>query len=216
MGAALALGLGALAGVAVLDKLNTGVTVAALGVIGIAASPSPRRALALAYAGAFVVAAALGWILTGQSLGATPGYVQGALEVISGYSEAMMAGLGDPHLASTLWAAALASAVGLVVAWRAGDLLPARARAGFVALWTVFAFTAFKGAFVRHGGNSAMFFATLLGGLVAFAWAARGRQTALLVGALFALAFWATGGRSPRSQYALTATHATSPTRCGC
>ncbi len=200
---ALAVGLGALAGLAVLDKLNTGVTVAALGVIGIAAAPSPRRRLALPYAGAFLVAAALGWILTGQSLGAIPGYLHGALEVISGYSEAMMAGLGDPHLASTLWAAGLASVVGLVVAWRAGDLLPPRARVGFVVLWAALAFTAFKGAFVRHGGNSALFFATLLGGLVAFGWAARRRQTALLVAALFALAVWTTGGPSPGSQYAL-------------
>jgi hypothetical protein len=99
----------------------------------------------------------------------------------------------------------LASAIGLVVAWRAGDLLPARARAGFVALWAVLAFTAFKGAFVRHGGNSALFFATLLAGLVAFGWTARRRETVLLVGALFTLVVWTTGGPSPRVQYALVA-----------
>jgi hypothetical protein len=200
---ALAFGLGVLAGVTALDKLNTGVTVVALGLIGIAAAPSPRRRLALPYATAFVVAAALGWILTGQSFGAIPGYLHGALGIISGYSEAMMAGLGDPRLPATLSAVALASVVGLIVAWRAGEALPARARAGFVLLWAVLAFTAFKAAFVRHGGNSALFFATLLGGLVAFSWAARRRQTVLLVGAFFALAVWTTGGSAPTSQYAL-------------
>jgi hypothetical protein len=200
---ALALGLGALGGIAVLDKLNSGITVAALGVIGVAAARSPRRRLALSYAGAFVAASALGWVLTGQSLGAIPDYLVGALGVMSGYSESMMAGFEDPRVGAALWAAALAAAIGLVVAWRAGDTLPPRARAGFVLAWAVLAFTAFKSTFVRHGGNSAIFFATLLGGLVAFGWAARRRETALLVGALFMLAVWTTAGPLPGSQYAV-------------
>lgn len=200
---ALALALGALGGVFILDKLNTGITVVMLGVVAIAAAPSPRRALALPYAGGFVVTAALGWTLTGQSLTAIPDYVQSAVGIVSGYSEAMMAGYADPRLEATLWAAGLASGLGLVVAWRAGDGLPTRGRAGLVVLWAVFAFTAFKAGFVRHGGNSALYFAALLGGLLGFGWAAHRRQTALLIGVVFAFALWLTGGGTPRSQYAV-------------
>ena len=199
---ALALALGVLAGVSLLNKLNTGVTVAALGVVALAAAPSPRRPLVLSYAGALLGSWALAWALTGQSFAEIPGYVKGALGIISGYSEAML--VVSPGQEWKRWTAGLVSAIGLVVAWRAGDALPPRGRAGLVALWGVLAFTSFKGTFVRHEGNPAIiFFGTLLGGLVAFGWAAHRRQTALLIAALFTLVLWATGGPTPRWQYAL-------------
>jgi hypothetical protein len=200
---ALATGLGALAGISLLDKLNTGVTVVALGVIALAAAPSPRRTLWLPYAAALVVTAVLGWAVTGQSFPAIPGYLKGALGIISGYSQAMM--VENPERAWELWAAGLLAAIGLVVAWRAGDTLSARGRAGLVALWAVVAFTSFKAAFVRHdGGHSNIYFATLVGALVAFGWAARRRQTVLLLGALFAVTMWAAGGgATPSRQFAI-------------
>ena len=45
-----AFGLGALSGIELLDKLNTGVTVLALGLIAVAAAPARRRTLALPFA----------------------------------------------------------------------------------------------------------------------------------------------------------------------
>jgi hypothetical protein len=198
--AALALALGVLAGISILDKLNTGITVVLLAIVGIAAAPAPRRPLILTYTGALVVTAALCWALTGQSFAEIPGYVKGALEIVSGYSEAMM--LENPQKAWELWAAGLLSALGLVVAWRAADTLPRRGRAGLVVLWAALAFTSFKATFVRHdGGHSNIFFATLLCGLVAFGWAAHRRGTALLLAVPLVLALWAAGGQTPDRQY---------------
>jgi hypothetical protein len=199
---ALALALGALAGVSLLDKLNIGITVVGLGVVGIAAAPMPRRPLILVYAGALSITATLGWALTGQSFAEIPGYVKGALGIISGYSEAMV--VENPEKAWELWAAGLLCVLGLGVTWRAADTLPARGRAGLVVLWAVLAFTSFKATFVRHdGGHSNIFFATLLCASLAFGWAPHRRRTALLIGAPLVIALWAAGGATPARQYAV-------------
>jgi hypothetical protein len=132
------------------------------------------------------VALVIGWLATGQSLGAIDDYVGSSFQIISGYSEAM--GFQDPLTAWERWAAVLLAGIGLAVAWRAGDLLPRRARLGLVALWAVLAFTTFKAGFVRQDpAHVNIFFASMLGGLVAFGWAPHRRQTAWLLGALFAV-----------------------------
>jgi hypothetical protein len=199
-GLAVAAGLGVLAGLELLIKLNTGVTVAALGVVAVAVAPGPRRGVVLAFAAGAAAALLGGWVATGQSLGGVVDYVIGSLGIISGYSEAMI--YEEPMREWEPWAAALLFGIGALVAWRAGEALPRRAQVGLVLLWTVLAFTAFKAAFVRHdAGHTNIYFASVLGALIAFGWAPHRRQTAWLLGALFAVTLLASGGPSPRAQF---------------
>ena len=56
----------------------------------------------------------------------------------------------------------------------------------------------FKAGFVRHDpAHANIFFASLLGGLVAFGWAPHRRRTAWLLGAMFALALFASAAQGP-------------------
>jgi hypothetical protein len=197
---ALALALGLLAGIELLDKLNTGVTVAALGIVAVAAAPAPRRTLVVPYAAGAAAALVVAWVATGQPLDGIDDYLRGSLGIISGYSEAM--GIAEPGRGWETWAAAALALAGLLVALRAADTLPSRARLGLAALWTVLAFTSFKAGFVRHdAGHANIFFASVLGGLVAFGWSPHRRQTAWLLGALFAISLFAAGGPAPRGLF---------------
>ena len=183
---AIALGLGVLCGFELLAKLNAGITLTAFAVIALVAAPRPRRALAAPLAGGALVTLVIGWLATGQSLGGIDDYVSSGFQIVSGYSEAM--GFQDTLTGWERTAALLLAGVGFAVAWRAGELLPRRARLGLVALWAVLAFTTFKAGFVRQDpAHVNIFFASLLGGLVAFGWAPHRRQTAWLLGALFAV-----------------------------
>ena len=182
----LALGLGTLAGIELLSKLNAGVTLAALGIVAVIAAPSPRRRLAALFAGGAVAALAIGWLAAGQSPDAAGDYLKGSYGIVAGYSEVMS--FEDPKAAWEFWAAFLVAGIGFAVAWRAGELLPTRGRAGLLALWALLAFTSFKLGFVRHDPlHTSLYFATLLGGLVAFGWAPHRRQTAWLLGAFMFL-----------------------------
>ncbi len=197
----LALALGVLCGIEGLAKLNTGAAIVALCVIALAVAPSPRRRLVAPFALAAAVTAAIGWFATGQSVSGIGDYLSGVLAIVSGYSEAMA--FEDPKVGWENWVAPLLAAVGFVVAWRAGEALPRRARLGLLALWAVLAFTTFKAGFVRHDpAHSAIFFASLLGGLVAFGWAPHRRQTAWLLGALFAIVVIGSNRESPRGLFA--------------
>ena len=196
-----ALALGVLSGIELLSKLNAGVTVVALGAIAIAAAPSPRRALVAPFAGGTLAALVVGWVATGQSFGGIDDFVTGSMEIVSGYSEAMR--YEDELTAWEPVVGAALCALGLLVAWRAADLLPRRARLGLLALWAVLAFTTFKAGFVRHDpSHSNIFFASLLGGMLAFAWAPHRRQTAALLGAVFAVALIGSANESPRELFA--------------
>jgi hypothetical protein len=193
----LALGLGLLTGIELLSKLNTGVT---LGAFAIIAAPSPRRWPAAALAGALVVTVVAGWFAAGQSASAVGDYVTGSLGIVSGYSEAMA--FEDPKAAWEFWVAFLVAGIGLVVAWRAGDLLPARGRWGLVALWGVLAFTSWKAGFIRHDpGHTNIYFVSLLGGLVAFGWAPHRRATAWRLGVLFTVVVFASLREDPANYY---------------
>jgi hypothetical protein len=160
--------LGALGGYAVLVKLNTGVTVLALGAVVVLLGATARRGRsAAAWAGGALVAAALGWILTGQALTAAPQYLVRSLAVVSGYSEAM--GYPDPARAWQTWVVVAVAAVGalaILLDARTGGGLRSRRTLGALLLWLGFAFTAFKAGFVRQDpGHVEITLASLLGGL---------------------------------------------------
>ena len=138
----------------------------------------------------------VGWLATGQSLGAVDAYLRGSLEIVSGYSEAMS--FEDPNVGWEYWAAFLVIGLGFAVAWHAAWALPGRGKVGLVALWALLSFMSFKAGFVRHDpSHSNIFFASLLGGLVAFGWAPHRRRTAWLLGAIFALALFSSLRKDP-------------------
>jgi hypothetical protein len=164
---------GALAGLELLAKLNTGVTMALLGLVLVAVWPDRRRAAAW-FAGGFVGAVAIGWLLTGQPITGFPRYVSGSLEVVSGYSEAMV--LVNPEGEWELWVAGALAALGIAFAWWSAPPGDLRRRLGLVALWLVVTLTAYKSGFVRHSaGHTSVFFSTMVCCLPAFARPPQGR-----------------------------------------
>jgi hypothetical protein len=173
----LATALGVFGGYNLVGKLNTGVIVVALGAIAVALRPSPRRAPALGWLLGLVAGFLVCWFAARQSLSAAPDYVRASLQVISGYSEAML--FESPGLAWQWWAAGLIAALGIFVILRApGDR---RRRAALLVLWAVLAFTSFKSGFVRHdGGHAAIYFTTALGGLILLPVEALGATSAAL------------------------------------
>jgi hypothetical protein len=104
----------------------------------------------------------------------------------------------DPNVGWEFWAAFLVIGLGFAVAWHAAWSLPGRAKVGLLALWALLSFMSFKAGFVRHDpSHSNIFFASLLGGLVAFGWAPHRRRTAWLLGVIFALALFSSLRKDP-------------------
>jgi hypothetical protein len=177
----LAVGLGVLTGLELLGKLNSGLVLLGMVVVAVVVlPPERRRTVALPFGIATAAAAALGWLLTGQSITAIPGYLSGSASLISGYSQAML--LESPGRGWQLWLVPVLTGIGLIAALD-GRRRPERARIGLAAAWLILAFTSFKEGFVRHeDGHASFFFVSMLGGFVAFAMVPRPRGTALLVG----------------------------------
>ena len=168
-------------------KLNTGVTVPPSGRSRSSRRRVPRRAARVAFARAVVVALLAGWVATGQSFGAD-------LRLPHRLARDRLGLLGGDDLRGPADASGsrgprrCSAALGLLGRVARGRGAAAARAVGLVALWAVLAFTAFKAAFVRHDPvHTNIYFASLLGGLVAFGWAPHRRQTALLLGALFAV-----------------------------
>ena len=181
---------GALVGVQLLGKLNTGVGTGILCAIALLALRE-RRGRSLAwFAGGLVVALAGGWAFSGQPIGAIGPYVRGSLQIISGYSEAM--GLDEPGRDWEPWAALALTIVGLGLVARGDRLGPDRGRLAMAVLWLALAYLGFKAGFVRHdGGHANIFFATMLGGLAALPLVDVPRATSALALLLAATALFA-------------------------
>ena len=173
-------GLGVLAGIEGLSKINIGVGLVLLAVVAAVASPDRRRT-AIALAAGCLGTALFAWIVTGQSLTAIPSYIGGSIAVASGYASAML--YVWPNSVWQIYAAFLIGGIGAFVAFRAGLGLPRRQRIGLLGAWIVLWFVAFKIGFVRQDpGHPVLFVQDMLGALTAFGWAVRRRETALLVG----------------------------------
>jgi hypothetical protein len=187
---------GAFAGIELLVKVSTGISLAAMTVVLVATLPGSRarrgRYVGAAVAG-FAVALVAGWGATGQSFAALGDYFVNSARIVSGYAGAM--GIADPSLAWGHAAAFLGLALGLWGAWQMTATGTRRRRVGIVVLWLVFWFFAFKEGFVRQDAlHTTWFFEGLLGGFVALRWRAAQRPAALIgIGALLALALAAQG-----------------------
>jgi hypothetical protein len=193
---ALAAGLGVLIGIELLGKLNLGIVMLALAAVAVVAlPPERRREVGLPLGIATVASVLLAWFVTGQSLGALPGFLGGSVSIIAGYSSSM--GQVMPDDAWQPWAAIPLVVAGLAAATR-GEWRPDRIGAALAVMWAILAFTSFKEGFVRQDpGHAATFYRTMLGGLAAFALIPRRPSVALLAGALAAVCLCATFGTYP-------------------
>jgi hypothetical protein len=162
---ALPFALGALAGLTLLGKLNQGLEVVALAAVALAVERRLREILA--FSGALVATAAIGWLATGQTAADVWPYLRYGAEIIGGYGGAM--GQAGPYGWSYPAAFALIG-LALACAWyggRCGRL--GRRRWGLLALAVVYAGFTFKEGFVRQDeghleaffGDMAVLFAVL-------------------------------------------------------
>ena len=187
-------GLGVLTGVELLAKLNTGVTILALGILAVAVAPGRRR-LGVIYGSATAVVFAGLWALSGQSIAAFDDWLTGSYEIMSGYSESMT--LSQARGAWQYWAALVLVGIGFAAVWQ-GSAGNRRLRIGLVLLWATLAFTSFKEGFVRHDGiHASIFFASMFGGLVALAWVPHRRMTGVLIALLALTALFGATGQPP-------------------
>src|SRR5215211_3163446 len=193
---AFAAALGLLAGVELLAKLNTGVTVLPLAIVAVAGLRTDRRATALAFASVLAIALVTGWFASGQSAASLGPFLSGSLNIISGYSEIM--GYEQPGTAWEYWSALALVVIGFIVAIGT-PVRPGVARWSLPLLWAILAFSTFKSGFVRHdAGHSNIFFVAMLGGLAAFAVVPREWPAALLIGLVALTALFGALDASPR------------------
>ena len=177
-----AVGLGALAGLEVLTKINSGIAIGAVALVGLGLFPHGGRVRRVALlAGSFLVTFLVLWLLSGQPLGDIPDYGRNAARVVSGYSAAMS--IDDPALAAQYTLALLVLLVGLWGCWTSTAQLRA-GRGALIAAFVLYAFFAFKAGFVRHdGGHAFLFFSAMLAAVPVLSWGGM-RVPALLAAAL--------------------------------
>jgi hypothetical protein len=166
-----------------LIKLSAGPVIAAfflIALIGLRA----RWWQVAAYLG--LLGAELGalWLATGQSLGAVPEFLRNTYEIVSGFSDSMIA---SPDVAGWKVIVATAAAVfvtlGLVAASTRGSYRDNRARWWGVGLTALAAFTVFKEGVVRtDAGHLSLFFSTACVLWIALPWPRR-RWAWMLAGA---------------------------------
>lgn len=153
------LAAGSFAAVEVLVKLSIGPVIAAAFLLALLGARAAWPRL-LAYLALLIAGAALLWLATGQSLGAVPAFLENTLQIVSGYSTAMIRHTEVAAwkvTAATLAAAAVAIALALV-AWRAG-YRDRRARWAGTAIAALTAFAVFKEGVVRtDAGHLSLFF----------------------------------------------------------
>ena len=159
-------GAGVVAAVALMGKINVGVFASGMMLVAAAALGRPwwRGAAiftAVAAAGCLVI-----WLVTGQPLGALPAFVADSIEIVRGYSEAMVV---DTHPTLRWVYAAFAVAVAILawLGWQVTRGRPRSERLALLALGAILAFAEWKTAFTRNYTFYAM--ATALVALFPFA-----------------------------------------------
>lgn len=208
---ALAAGLGAFAGVGLLVKFSVGLVCVVLALIAVLASARPRAAIVpaanvaaanvAAVLGGFVLVTLVGWVVTGNPLGALPTWIGSSVQVTAGYSAGM--GLELASLAGDYWRAPLVAVVVLGVAALEMRRHEGARRWGLGLMILAVLAAAFKEGFVRHNLHSLVYFgvaAMALAGLRATG----KRPKAALAGGLAVLAVlgFDTAGWLPRTNLA--------------
>lgn len=170
------------AAVEALIQLSAGPLVLVLLLLALIGARASRLQIA-AYLGLLAAELLFFWLITGQSLGAVPDFVANTLEIISGYSTAM---LRDSEVASWKVTAATFAAVGISLGLLAAstqvEYRDRRARNWAIGLVALVAFVNFKEGVVRtDAGHLSLFFSTATVIWLAIPWA-RARWPWVLAG----------------------------------
>jgi hypothetical protein len=187
---ALAIGGGALAGFALLVKLNDGVAAGAIVAAGVLGGEHRRRDLALGAASLLSTLVAL-WLILGEPLGALPDYLRNSYDVVSGYVEAMghnEVGSSGQWQALVLLGSALALAAG---AWSALSTGRPRRRWALVGAVGLVHYFVAREMFVRYDGGHVAFLALLVAVALMIPWRREQRATGLAFAAMLAVASFA-------------------------
>ena len=179
---------GAITGLEILVKFNTGVTVGAISLVTILALPGKLRTIGAYAASALLVFLAL-WVAASQNLGNLWAFFHTSLSVVSGYSQAL--GTELPGEQWQYWPAFLLGVLGVFAAVRSGGPNDRPRRTGLALVWCVLFYFEFKEGFVRHDDHSYAFFATLLGAFVGFRWRPGRRDLGVVSWLVFVLAYFA-------------------------
>lgn len=140
---------GIVAAIALMGKTNVGVFGSGMLLVASAALGRPWWRGAAIFAGVAVVASLAIWIVTGQPLGALPPFVTGSVELVRGYSEAMVV---DTHPTLRWVYAAFVVAIAILawIGWQATRERPRSQRLALLALGAILAFAEWKTAFTRN------------------------------------------------------------------
>lgn len=167
---------GAVAGLEVLVKLNTGTSIALLAVIAVLIGSAREWRRLIPFAASFLGTFLFSWFATGQSLGNLGPYISTAREVVGGWSAAMQ----YPGPSYQIWGALLATLTVFAVVWQSTHAERAGVRAGMLLMWLVLGFSVFKEGFVGQTiGHETIYFATAIGAVLAFGWRGAKRSTTL-------------------------------------
>jgi hypothetical protein len=175
--------LGALAGMHLLVKLNTGVFMVLIGATTAWMIGRLRWRSEVVFGASAAATLLTGWTLTGHHLSGLSLYFQRSWQVAAGYSEAM--GMEQARRAPEYAVALLVVIVVAVLAYDGSRHLGRRRRAAIALVVATWLFVGLKHGFVRHDGHSGVFFgeALVVGVFLARA-TARRRETLVLVGLL--------------------------------
>lgn len=155
-------GAASFAAVEALSKLSIGPVIAAI-LLAALLGAGARRWQVAAFLGLFVAELVALWLLTGQSLGAIPAFLENTWQIVSGYSSAMLR-----HVEVAPWkvtmatiAAALVSIVIAAACWFAACWPNRRARWAATVIFALVSFMVFKEGVVRtDAGHLTLFFST--------------------------------------------------------
>jgi hypothetical protein len=153
---------GVLAAVALMGKTNVGVFGSAMLFVTAAAITRPWWRGAAIFSVVAAVASLAIWLITGQPLGALVAFISGSIEIVRGYSEAMVV---DTHPTLRWVYAAYLIAIAILgwIGWQVTRDRPRAQRIALLAIGAILAFAEWKTAFTRNYTFYAM--ATALVGL---------------------------------------------------
>jgi hypothetical protein len=167
-------GAASFAAVEALAKLSTGPIITLVFLLALFGARLRRGQVAL-FLGLFVAELALFWFLTGQHLDNVGPFVENTLQIISGYSTAMMRQVDVPAWQVTVATiAAAAITIAIVIASSRASFRDQRARFSAVALVAVAGFTLFKEGVVRpDAGHLSLYFSSACVLWIALPWNGR-------------------------------------------
>ncbi len=190
----LAIGGGALAGFAMLVKLNDGVAASAILAVGLLGGDERRRNLATA-AGSLLGTTVILWLIVGEPLGALPDYLRNGYDVVVGYVEAMGYNEVGPAGDWQVWLV-LGSAVALGAgAWKALSSDRLRRRAALTAAVLLVHYFLAREMFVRYDGGHIIFLVLLVPVALLIPWTTTQRATGVALAGMLAVAGFVVLGR---------------------